>query len=264
MVKEELFDWYSFLTKNILRCQIFEMKKNVCMSLWADTEISQGEHFNVHALFANPWDCSVSLDLNLQVTPRTFLGAKKQAGKLLLPRQWQIQLSPAETALVTAKGYACFDCKSCSISFSKAKVSKQGMGNKIYKRRGKPFGASVNPLGLLLLPLGFYVISWNQGVSLMLKVRGDKQKKQDNLENIQPGLVAQSLWSLAEPDKLHLAPLIDAYFKDIDEQTKAAVKSRCVEAFRQWAQQHQYDAPLNVLRAMDLGEAQKRTPLSVC
>jgi hypothetical protein len=264
MAKEKLFDWYSFLTKKILKCEIFEMKKNVCISLWADRDISQGEPFNVHALFANPWDCPVTVDLRLKVTPKTFLATKKQAGKLVLPRQWQIQLSPAETALVTAKGYACFDCKNCSISFSKARVSKQGKGNQMHKRRGKPFGASFNPLGLLLLPLGFIVISWNQGVSLMLKVRSDKQKKQDNFENIQPGLVPQSLWSLDEPDKLHLAPLIDAYFKDIDEETKAAVKSRCVEAFTQWAQKHQYDASLNVLKAVDLGEAQKQTPLSVC
>jgi hypothetical protein len=98
----------------------------------------------------------------------------------------------------------------------------------------------------------------------MLKVRRDKLREQDNVENVQPEVIPQSLWSLAEPDKLQLAPLIDAFFKDIDEQTKAAVKSRCVEAFTQWAQQHQYDASLNVLRATDLGEAQKRTPLSVC
>ncbi len=125
------------------------------------------------------------------------------------------------------------------------------------------FSAKFNPLGLLLLPLGFIVISWNQGASLMLKVRRDKLREQDNVENVQPEVIPQSLWSLAEPDKLQLAPLIDAFFKDVDEQTKAAIKNRCVEAFTTWAQKHRPDASLDTLRAKDIREAQRQIPLSI-
>ncbi len=263
MAKEKLFDWYTLLLKKFLKCKVFNIKK-VFVSFWADKQISQAEHFNVHALFANSWDCHVTVNLSVKVSPKVLFAAKKKAERLILPRKWQIDLAPAEIALVTAPGYASFNCTPCAISFKKDGVSRQEDSRYILKRKGKAIGGSFNPLGLLLLPLGFVVISFNQGAILQLAIRKNKQILQDNPQDLQThDLIAQSIWSIDEPDKLNITPLLDTYYPSADEQFKTNIKQKCFAAYSNWAKKHKPDPSLEVLKAPELEQAEQQKQLSI-
>ena len=251
MAKEKLFDWFNFLNKKILKSTVFHIKKNICMSLWADKNISIGESFDINALIANPWNCPVNIDLDLKVTPYTFFATKKKAEKLVFPRQWRIQLSPCEIAHIKFKGYTHIGCKTSTISFNKARISKQGKGKQLFKYQGKSLCPTINFLGFLLLPFGWLVISWNKGASIKLKVSKDKMKMQDIAENIpKPEIEYKTIWSFEKPDELNLTPLLDAYFKNDNYDIKTNIENMCNEAFSKWSQKYRKEDPsLNTLRA---------------
>ena len=152
MANHKVFDWYKFLSKKIIKREVYNVKK-VSLSFWADGPSTQGDQFNIYSLIGNGWDCPIRVNIRMKVAPKTLFGAKKKAQRLIAARQWEIPLGPGEIVLASAPGYACCDCKPCTVTFEKAKVSKEGKGKCVLKRRGKTMGVSVNPLGLLLLPL---------------------------------------------------------------------------------------------------------------
>jgi len=255
MAKYKHFDWYTFLAKKVLRCDIFE-KKKIFMSFWIDEDLSQGSSFVIHALFANSWDCPATIDLRLKVTSKTFITTKKQANKLIVPRNWHIPLQAGEIILASIPGYASFDCKPSSISFSKAKVSKEGKGKCIFKRDGKSLGESVNPLGFLFLPFGFILISISSGASLKVSVRKDKTKTQDETENLQlREPVLKSIWSPAQPFKLDLIPLIAAY-KHPDnvlfDNGSMGIEKLCQQAHSKWCHKNRIDSDLKIITSEDI------------
>jgi len=242
--KRKIFDWYKFLAKKVLKYKVFNTKK-VSVTFWADRPISQGTDFRIHGLFGNSWDCPVAVDVRMKVTPKTFLHTKKQAEKLIVPHQWHIPLRPGEIILASAPGYACFDCKPCTLTFEKAKVSKEGKGKCVLKRRGKSLGTSVNPLGLLLLPLGFIIISWRCGASLELPIKKDKTKTEDEPKNLQQqNLILQPIWSLAEPHRLDLTPLATAFGSQDNVPSEAEIEKLCKEAYSKWCRRRSQNAEL--------------------
>jgi len=252
MAKHKIFDWYTFLTKKVLKYEVFN-SKNVSLSFWADGAVDQGNHFHVYTLCANSWDCPVTVDIKMKVTPKTFISTKKKANRLIVPRQWNISLGPGEIVLASASGYACFDCKPCTITFAKAKVSKEGKGKRVLKRRGKPLGVSVNPLGLLLLPLGFIVFSWRCGTSLELPVKKDKTKTEDKPEDLQQqNLLLQPIWSLAEANKVDISPLTAAFGQEEAAQFEAEIESLCRQAYSKWCRKHGQNPDLEIVRSAAL------------
>lgn len=249
MAKHKIFDWYTFLAKKVLKYEVFNTKK-VSLSFWSDGPVAQGSPFHVYALFGNSWDCPVTVDVQMKVTPKTFVRSKKQADKLVVPRQWHIPLGPGAVVLASARGYACFDCKPCTVTFAKAKVSKKGKGKCVLKRNGKPLGISVSPLGLLLLPLGFIVISWRCGASLELPVKKDKTKTEDKPEDLQQqNLLLQPIWSLAEAHKIDISPLAAVFGQEETTQFEAEIERVCREAYSKWCRKHGQNPDLEIVRS---------------
>lgn len=256
MAKDEIFDWYTFLAKKVLKYPIFDAKK-VLMTFWADERVSQGSRFHIHALLANSWDCPVTVDVQVKVTAKTLIATKKKADKLILLRQWHPALGPGEIAMASAPGYACFDCKPCSLSFMKAKVSKEGKGKRMFKRKGKSLGGSVNPLGLLFLPFGFIVIGWSHGAQLELAVRKDEMKTEDRVEDMQQqDLLVQPVWSPAKRHRLELSPLVAACAHSDREQFKTETERLCREAYSKWCRKYRQDPGLEIVT----GEAATSVP----
>jgi hypothetical protein len=247
MFRRKIFDWYTFLTKKALKYNVFKYNK-VFMAFWADGPISRGTSFCVHGLFGNSWDCPVTLDIQMKVTPKTFFCTTKQAEKLVVPRQWHVPLRPGEIVLVSAPGYACFDCKPCKLTFEKAKVSKEGKGKCAFRRSGKSLGFSVSPLGLLLLPLGFIVISWHYGASLELPIKKDKTKTQDDTANLQQkNLLINSIWSLAEPNTLDLSRLSTMLGPRNKVHSEAEIKRLCEQAYSKWCRKRRQNPELVIV-----------------
>lgn len=247
MAKEQTFDWYSFLAKKVFKCKPFKIKQ-VFVTFRVDGPVCQGDGFHIRAFVGNSWDCPVRVRMNLTVTPNTLMRTKKQAEKLVVVRQWEIPLRAGEIVLASAPAYACFDCKPCSISFTKAKVSKEGKGKRIFKRKGKSMGFSMNPVGLLLLPLGFVVISWSNGAGLEIPVRKDKTRTEDDPANLQQrDLSLQSVWSLAERERLDLTALIDAYGWHDNMQYKAEIERLCQEAYGKWCRRRGLKGELEII-----------------
>jgi len=252
VANHKLFDWYGFLAKNVLKSEVFNAK-NVSLSFWADGPSTQGSPFCIYSLVGNGWDCPITVDMRMKVTPKTLLGTRKEANKLVSPRQWQIPLGPGEIVLASASGYACCDCKPCTVTFEKAKVSKESKGKCVLKRRGKTMGVSVNPLGLLLLPLGFVVISWRNGVSLGLPVKKDKSKTEDRDEDLQQqNLRLQSIWSLAEPGRIDIRPLGAAFGQKETSHFEAEIEGFCRDAYSKWCRKHGQEPDLEVVRTKAL------------
>jgi len=251
MPKHKHFDWYTFLAKKVLRCDIFG-KKKFFMSFWIDEDLSQGSPFVIHALFANSWDCSATIDLRLKVKSKTFISTKKQANKLIVPRNWHIPLQAGEIILASIPGYASFDCKPSSISFSKAKVSKEGKGKCIFKREGKSLGESVNPLGFLFLPFGFILISTSSGASLKLSIQKDKTKTKDKPDNLRPkNLMLQSIWTPDQPFKLDLTYLIAACAQLDGRHFNTDIERLCREAHSKWSRKHKDNADIVIITSED-------------
>jgi hypothetical protein len=252
VANHKLFDWYTFLTKKVLKHDVFNTKK-VSLSFWADGPATQGSPFHVYALLGNTWDCPITVDLCMKVTPKTFLGAKKKAKRLIVPRQWNVPLGAGEIVLASAPGYACFDCKPCTVKFEKAKVSKERKGKCMLKRRGKPMGFSVNLLGLLLLPLGFIVFSWRCGISIELPVKKDKSKTEDRDEDLQQqNLLLKPIWSLAEPGRIDIRPLGAAFGQEETSQFEAEIEGLCRDTYSKWCMKHGQDPDLEVVRSKAL------------
>jgi hypothetical protein len=252
VANHKLFDWYGFLSKKVLKSEVFNAK-NVSLSFWADGASTQGSPFCIYSLVGNGWDCPITVDMRMKVTPKTLLGTKKEANKVVSPRQWQIPLGPGEIVLASAAGYACCDCKPCTVTFEKAKVSKEGKGKCMLKRRGKSMGFSVNPLGLLLLPLGFVVISWRNGVSLELPVKKDKSKTEDRDEDLQEqNLLLKSIWSLEEPGRIDIRPLVVAFGQEETSRFEAEIEGLCRDAYSKWCGKHGQDPDLEVVRSKAL------------
>jgi hypothetical protein len=250
----KLFDWYAFLSKKVLKSEVYNAK-NVSLSFWADGPSTQGRSFCIYSLVGNGWDCPITVDIRMKVTPKTLLGTKKEANKVVAPRQWQIPLKPGEIVLASAPGYACCDCKPCTVTFKRAKVSKEGKGKCVLKRRGKTMGvsANVNPLSLLLLPLGFVVISWRNGASIELPVKKDKSKTEDRDEDLQEqNLLLKSIWSLAEPDRLDIRPLGAAFRKEETSHFEAEIEGLCRDAYSKWCRKHGQDPDLEVVSSKAL------------
>ena len=249
MANHKLFDWYTFLSKKVLKSEVFNAKK-VSLSFWADGPSTQGSPFYIYSLVGNGWDCPITVDMRMKVTPKTLFGTKKEANKVVSPRQWQIPLGPGEIVLASAPGYACSDCKPCTVTFEKAKVSKEGKGKCVLKRRGKSMGISVNPLGLLLLPLGFIVFSWRSGVSIELPVKKDKSKTEDRDEDLQEqNLLLKSIWSLAEPSRIDIRPLGAGFGQEETSQFEAGIEGLCRETYSKWCRKHGQDPDLEVVRS---------------
>jgi hypothetical protein len=247
VAKRKVFDWYTFLVKKVLRGDIFNTKK-VSLSFWADGPATQGSRFHVYALCGNWLDCPVTVDMKLKVTPKTFLRTKKQASRLIVPRRWRIPLGPGEMVLASARGYACSDCKPCTVTFEKAKVSKEGKGKCVLKRKGKSLGANFSPWGLLLLPLGFFVISWRYGGSLELPIKKDKAKTEDEPENLQEQSVSlHSIWSLAEPQRLDLTPVTAIFEEEDRAESEAVIERLCREAYSRWCRRCRQDDELEIV-----------------
>ena len=93
MANHKLFDWYTFLSKKVLKSEVFNAKK-VSLSFWADGPSTQGSPFYIYSLVGNGWDCPITVDMRMKVTPKTLFGTKKEANKVVSPRQWQIPLGP--------------------------------------------------------------------------------------------------------------------------------------------------------------------------
>ncbi|MHC4619914.1 MAG: hypothetical protein ACYTEQ_19380, partial [Planctomycetota bacterium] len=127
-------------------------------------------------------------------------------------------------------------------------VSKEGKGKRIFKRKGKSMGFSMNPVGLLLLPLGFIVISWSNGAGLEIPVRKDKTKTEDDPANLeQRGLSLQSVWSPAERERLDLTALIDAYGWHDNVEYGAEVERLCQEAYGKWCRRRGLEGELEII-----------------
>jgi hypothetical protein len=189
----------------------------------------------------------------MKVTPKTLFGTKKAAKKVVAPRQWQIPLGPGEIVLASAPGYACCDCKPCTVTFEKAKISKEGKGKCVLRRRGKSMGFSVNPLGLLLLPLGFVVISWRSGISIELPVKKDKSKTEDRDGDLQQqNLLLKSIWSLAEPSRIDIRPLGTAFAQEETSQFEAGIEGLCRETYSKWCRKHGQNHELEIIRTKAL------------
>lgn len=266
MAKQKVFDWYTFLTKKALKHDVFNTKK-VSLSFWADGPARQASPFHIYALCANWLDCPVTVDMNMKVTPKTFLRTKKQAHKLIVPRQWHIPLGPGEIVLASASGYARCDCKPCTVTFAKAKVSKEGKGKCVLKRKGKSFGANFSPWGLLLLPLGFFVISWRYGGSLELPIKKDKTKTEDGPENLQEQNISlQSIWSLAGPQKLDLTPLTATFEQEERAESEATIERVCRGAYSKWCRKRGQDPHLEIVTsqapAPEPSESEQTHPVS--
>jgi hypothetical protein len=130
----------------------------------------------------------------------------------------------------------------------KAKVSKEGKGKRIFKRKGKSLGGSVNPLGLLFLPFGFIVIGWSKGAQLELAVRKDEMKTEDRVEDMQhQDLVVPPVWSPAEPRRLDLGPLVAACAQSDREQFKTETERLCREAYSKWCRRHRQEPGLEII-----------------
>ncbi len=238
-----------FLTKKVLKSEVFNIKK-VSLSFWAKGASTQGSPFCIYSLVGNGWDCPITVDMRMKVAPKTLFGTKKEANKLVAPRQWQIPLGPGENVLASAPGYARCDCKPCTVIFEKAKVSKEGKGKCVLKRRGKSMGFSVNPLGLLLLPLGFVVISWRNGVSIGLPVKKDKSKTEDRDDDLQEqNLLLQSIWSLAEPGRIDIRPLGAIFGQEEMSQFEAEIEGLCRDIYSKWCRKHGQAPDLEVVRS---------------
>jgi len=249
VTNHKLFDWYEFLSKKVLKSDVFNVKK-VSLSFWSDGPNFQGSPFHIYSLVGNGWDCPITVDMRMKVTPKTLFGTKKEANKLVAPRQWQIPLGPGEIVLASALGYACCDCKPCTVTFEKAKVSKEGKGKCVLKRRGKSMGFSVNPLGLLLLPLGFVVISWRNGVSIGLPVKKDKSKTEDRNEDLQEqNLLLQSIWSLAKPGRIDVRPLGSTLGQEGMSKFEAEIEGLCVDTYSKWCRKNGQAPDLEVVRS---------------
>lgn len=266
MANVKLFDWYTFLTKKVFKYNVFNTKK-VSLSFWADGPATQGSRFHVHALCGNWLDCPVTVDMRLKVTPKTFLRTKKQASRLMVPRRWQIPLGPGEMVLASARGYACSDSKPCTVTFEKAKVSKEGKGKCVLKRKGKALGANFSPWGLLLLPLGFFVISWRYGGSLELPIKKDKAKTEDAPENLQEQNVSlQPIWSLAEPQRLDLTPVTGIFEQEERARSEAVIERLCREAYSKWCRRNRQEDELEIVtseaRAAEPSESEQTEAVS--
>jgi hypothetical protein len=266
VAKQRVFDWYTFLVKKVLRGDVFNTKK-VSLSFWADGPATQGSPFHVYALCGNWLDCPVTVDMKLKVTPKTFLRTKKQASRLIVPRRWRIPLGPGEMVLASARGYACSDCKPCTVTFEKAKVSKEGKGKCVLKRKGKSLGANFSPWGLLLLPLGFFVISWRYGGSLELPIKKDKAKTEDAPENLQEQNVSlQSIWSLAEPQRLDLTPVTAIFEEKERAESEAVIERLCREAYSRWCRRCRQDDELEIITSqaqpVEPSESEQTEPVS--
>lgn len=252
MANHKLFDWYGFLSKKVLKSEVFNAK-NVSLSFWADGPSTQGSPFCIYTLIGNGWDCPITVDIRMKVTPKTLIGMKKKAKRFIAPREWNIPLRPGEIILASAPGYACFDSKPCTVTFKKAKVSREGKGKCVLKRRGKSMDFSVNPLGLLLLPLGFVVISWRCGVSLELPVKKDKSKTEDRDEDLQEqNLLLKSIWSLEEPGRIDIRPLGAVFGQEETSRFEAEIEGLCRDAYSKWCRKHGQEADLEVVRSKAL------------
>jgi hypothetical protein len=137
----------------------------------------------------------------------------------------------------------------------------------VLKRKGKSLGANFSPWGLLLLPLGFFVISWRYGGSLELPIKKDKAKTEDAPENLQEQNVSlQSIWSLAEPQRLDLTPVTAIFEEKERAESEAVIERLCREAYSRWCRRCRQDDELEIITSqaqpVEPSESEQTEPVS--
>ncbi|MBN1764797.1 MAG: hypothetical protein JW860_06030 [Sedimentisphaerales bacterium] len=248
LARDRLFDWHTFLCKKILKQDIYDVKK-IAVAFWVSGDLVQGGVFAIYALCANPWDFPVELIIKPKTTPKAFITHKNQAKKLIMKRDWLIPLAPGQISLVMIPAYATSRCKPFSVSFPAIKINKMGNGKRVFRRRGKSLNSSLGYLllTLLFLPLGILFFTSSEA-SIKIPVRKNKTAPQEDPDDFIPEAVQTfPMWSLEDPLRLDLSPLIYAQGLEKNDEYITELTSRCRNAYIDWAIKYDQKQDLEVV-----------------